>query len=63
MPNWLVEEYPHMRAVHPDKQYEEELPEETEKAVRALLEEFVGMESEAIQYCGHHSLYGPDCLW
>ena len=56
MPNWLVEEYPHIRAVHPDEKYEEETREETEKAVRVRLEEFLGMESQAIQYCGHHSL-------
>ena len=48
LPNWIVEEYPHMLAVHPDEKYEEEIREETEMAVRARLEEFLGMDSEAL---------------
>ena len=48
LPNWIMEEYPHMLALHPDEQYEEEIREETEMAVRARLEEFLGMESEAM---------------
>ena len=49
LPNWLVEEYPHMREVHPAEKYEEEIREETEMAVRARLEEFLGMETEEMQ--------------
>ena len=49
LPQWLVEEYPHMLAVHPDEKYEEEIREETEMAVRARLEEFLGMETEDMQ--------------
>ena len=48
LPNWIVQEYPHMLAVHPDEKYEEEIREETEMAVRARLEEFLGMDSEAL---------------
>ena len=44
LPKWLVEKYPHMRAVHPDEMYEEELRGETEMAVRARMEEFLGMD-------------------
>ena len=48
LPNWLIEEYPHMRAVHPEEKYEEEIREETEMAVRDRLERFLGMDSEDI---------------
>ncbi len=48
LPNWLIEEYPHMREVHPDEKYEEEIREETEMAVRDRLERFLGMDSEDI---------------
>ena len=37
-----------MLALHPYEKYEEEIREETEMAVRARLEQFLGMDSEAL---------------
>jgi hypothetical protein len=48
LPAWFAEEYPRMLALHPDELYEEELREETEMAVRARLEKYLGMDSEAL---------------